>query len=45
MEEDGFKLKLAKCKFAAKYLGHCMQENKVSPTQENLVTIKNLKGR
>jgi transposase InsO family protein len=46
IEEEGFKLKLVKCKFAAtsvKYLGHVIRENQVSPAQENLVAIKKLK--
>lgn len=42
---EGFKLKLSKCLFGAlsvKYLGHKIEENKVSPANENLIAIKNL---
>ena len=43
---EGFKLKLLKCRFAADsvdYLGHHIQHNKVSPANDNLTSIKNLK--
>lgn len=46
MNKEGFKIKLSKCKFASKsvkYLGHFIQENKISPAQENLDAIKKLK--
>uniref|UniRef100_A0A1B6CSL2 RNA-directed DNA polymerase n=1 Tax=Clastoptera arizonana TaxID=38151 RepID=A0A1B6CSL2_9HEMI len=45
LSAEGFKLKLIKCLFAkqsVKYLGHVISENKVSPCQENLVSIKKL---
>lgn len=43
--EEGFKLKFAKCLFAAKavkYLGHTISKNTISPAQGNLVSIQNL---
>lgn len=44
---EGFKLKLVKCLFAAKsvkYLGHTISKNRVSPAQENLVSIQHLQS-
>lgn len=44
--QEGFKLKLLKCKFAADsvdYLGHHIEHNKVSPANGNLTAIQNLK--
>lgn len=46
LDKEGFKLKLSKCTFGAQsvtYLGHNISKNKVSPAQDNLVTIQNLK--
>lgn len=46
IKKEGFKLKIEKCKFAAnsvKYLGHFIQENQISPAQENLTAIRKLK--
>ena len=45
VREENFRLKLTKCKFAAssvKYLGHNIEENKISPTQDGLDAIKKL---
>jgi hypothetical protein len=47
MRKEGFKLKLTKCRFASKsvkYLGHLIEENKVSPSNDNLIAIRNLKA-
>lgn len=43
VQEEGFKLKLVKCKFAqksVKYLGHVISKNQVKPLQDNLIAIK-----
>ena len=45
VKKEGFRLKLVKCTFAAesvKYLGHQIEKNKVTPAQENLVSIQKL---
>lgn len=44
IREEGFRLKLTKCKFAhdsVKYLGHILQKNTITPLNDNLISIKN----
>lgn len=44
MLEEGFRIKLSKCKFAAdsvKYLGHIIKNNCISPLKDNLISIRN----
>ena len=41
--EEGFRLKLSKCSFAAdsvKYLGHIISNNSITPLKDNLISIK-----
>lgn len=43
IQEEGFRLKLTKCKFACdsvKYLGHILQKNTITPLKDNLKSIK-----
>lgn len=43
IREEGFRLKLTKCKFACdtvKYLGHILQKNTITPLKDNLKSIK-----
>jgi len=43
IEEEGFRLKFMKCKFAQReiqYLGHIIGENKVRPMRDDLIAIK-----
>ena len=43
IEDEGFRLKFIKCKFAQRevqYLGHIIKENEVRPLRDNLIAIK-----
>ncbi|KMQ86187.1 retroelement polyprotein [Lasius niger] len=43
IKKEGFRLKFTKCTFASdlvKYLGHIIQNNTISPVQDNLISIK-----
>ena len=43
IQKEGFRLKISKCKFAekfAKYLGHIISYNEITPLKDNLESIK-----
>ena len=45
IQKEGFRLKISKCKFAekfAKYLGHIISHNEITPLKDNLESIKKL---
>ena len=43
IQKEGFRLKFTKCRFATnsvRYLGHVIQNNKVTPVRDNLISIR-----